>query len=58
MTMQQVIGQGLLSETQAAQIGALGQGLTPEQAAWISGYFAGLGVGLRGEMPIMPSCAE
>ncbi len=46
MTMQ-MIGEGLLSEAQASQITALGQGLNAEQAAWISGYFAGVGAALR-----------
>jgi sulfite reductase (NADPH) flavoprotein alpha-component len=46
MTVQVPLKEGALSLDQWRQVEALAETLTPEQARWISGYFAGLDAGL------------
>lgn len=46
MTAPQVFAEGALTLEQWQHVEALGKSLTPEQARWISGYFAGLDAGL------------
>lgn len=46
MTVQLPVQEGVLSVDQWLRLEALADGLTAEQARWISGYFAGLGAGL------------
>lgn len=47
MTVQLPLHEGVLSFEQWQRVEALAQGLSLEQARWISGYFAGLDAGLR-----------
>lgn len=46
MTVQLPLSKGLLSLDQWRMVESLAETLTPEQARWISGYFAGLDAGL------------
>ena len=46
MTARQIFAEGALTLEQWQHVEALAQSLTPEQARWISGYFAGLDAGL------------
>ena len=46
MTVQLPLHEGVLSLDQWRRLEALAEGLSPEQARWISGYFAGLDAGL------------
>lgn len=46
MTVQLPVHEGVLSLEKWGQLEALADGVSPEQARWISGYFAGLDVGL------------
>lgn len=59
MTALQVFAEGALSLEQWQHVEALARSLTPAQARWISGYFAGLDAGLlRGgqiEAPAVPA---
>lgn len=59
MTAYAPFKEGALSLEQWQQVEALGRTLTPEQARWISGYFAGLDAGLlRGSgTPVSPVAA-
>ena len=59
MTALQVLAEGALTLEQWQNVDALAKTLTPAQARWISGYFAGLDAGLmRGaaiEAPVQPA---
>jgi sulfite reductase (NADPH) flavoprotein alpha-component len=46
MTVQTVVSEGVLSLEQWKRLELLSEGLSAEQARWISGYFAGLDAGL------------
>lgn len=47
MTIREVFPQGSLAIEQWQQVQALTRSLAPEQARWLSGYFAGLDAGLQ-----------
>jgi sulfite reductase (NADPH) flavoprotein alpha-component len=55
MTIHTTVADGLLSQEQWQQIVALADGLTPVQARWLSGYFAGLDAGLSRGEPSVPA---
>lgn len=58
MTVRQVFQEGALSLDQWQHVEALARSLTPVQARWISGYFAGLDAGLvRGGAADAPPAA-
>jgi sulfite reductase (NADPH) flavoprotein alpha-component len=58
MTVRQIFSEGALSVEQWGHLEALAASLTPAQARWISGYFAGLDAGLvRSGAPEAPAAA-